>query len=122
MLLGLGNAAQTLQRFIDQVLRGLDFVYEYIDDLLIASSSESEQYHQLQLLSASLSEYEIVIQLSQCEFSVSSLDFHGHQISADGIATLQQTRQYIQSTISQGCNVHILVLLRQWNNACYSKK
>ena len=30
---GLRNAAQTFQRFIDQVLRGLHFCYAYIDDL-----------------------------------------------------------------------------------------
>ena len=35
MPFGLRNAAQTFQRFIDEVLRGLDFVYAYIDDLLL---------------------------------------------------------------------------------------
>ena len=39
MPFGLRNAAQTFQRFIDQVLRGLDFSYAYVDDVLIASSS-----------------------------------------------------------------------------------
>ena len=39
MPFGLRNAAQTFQRFIDQVLQGLPFSYAYLDDLLIASSS-----------------------------------------------------------------------------------
>ena len=34
---GLRNAAQTFQRFVDQVIRGLPFCFAYIDDLLIAS-------------------------------------------------------------------------------------
>ncbi len=42
MPFGLRNAAQTFQRFIDEVLRGLDFTYAYIDDILIASSSAEE--------------------------------------------------------------------------------
>ncbi|BHF63609.1 hypothetical protein SprV_0200660300 [Sparganum proliferum] len=42
MPFGLRNATQTFQRFIDQVLRGLDFVYAYIDDLLVASSDAAE--------------------------------------------------------------------------------
>ncbi|CAH8493409.1 unnamed protein product [Dicrocoelium dendriticum] len=42
MPFGLRNAAQTFQRFIDSVTRGLDFVYPYIDDILVASSSEEQ--------------------------------------------------------------------------------
>ena len=34
---GLRNAAQSFQRFIDQVLHGLDFTYAYLDNILIAS-------------------------------------------------------------------------------------
>ena len=37
MPFGLRNAAQTYQRFIDKVLRGLPIVYAYIDDMLVAS-------------------------------------------------------------------------------------
>ena len=36
MPFGLGNAAHTFQRFIDFVLRELDFCNTYINDLLIA--------------------------------------------------------------------------------------
>jgi len=39
MSFGLRNAAQTFQRFIDKVLRDLDFCYAYIDDVLVASTS-----------------------------------------------------------------------------------
>lgn len=38
---GLRNSAQTFQRFIDQILRGLDFVFVYIDDILVASTNLS---------------------------------------------------------------------------------
>jgi len=36
---GLRNAAQTFQRFIDNVCRGLPYVFVYLDDILVASSS-----------------------------------------------------------------------------------
>ena len=39
MPFGLRNAAQTFQRFMDQVLHGLTSVYVYIDDVLIASTT-----------------------------------------------------------------------------------
>ena len=45
MPFGLRNAAQTFQRFIDQVLHGLHFSYAYIDDLLIASDNNNPNHH-----------------------------------------------------------------------------
>ena len=42
MSFGFRNAAQTFQRFIDEVLRDLDFCYAHIDDVLVASTSEDE--------------------------------------------------------------------------------
>lgn len=40
----LKNTAQTFQRFMDQVQRGLNFCYGYIDDLLVASKTLEERY------------------------------------------------------------------------------
>ena len=54
MPFGLCNAAQTFQRFIYEVLCSLDFVYAYIDDLLIASSSEAEHLAHLEILFSDL--------------------------------------------------------------------
>ena len=42
MPIGLRNAAQSFQRLIDQVFLGLDFVYAYVDDVLIDSSNPHE--------------------------------------------------------------------------------
>ena len=61
MPFGLHNAAQTFQRFIDEVLRGLDFVYSYIDDLLIASSLDTEHLTHKEVLFQWLSAYGVII-------------------------------------------------------------
>lgn len=50
MPFGLRNAAQTFQRFLDTVLRGLDFCRSYIDDLLVASKDEEEHRKHLELV------------------------------------------------------------------------
>ncbi|XP_052901535.1 uncharacterized protein LOC128309181 [Anopheles moucheti] len=50
MTFGLRNAAQTFQRLIHEVVRGLDFVFPYIDDLFIASSSPEEHREHLRQL------------------------------------------------------------------------
>jgi hypothetical protein len=57
MRFGLQNAAQTFQRFIDKVLRGFNFCYVYIGDILIASSSHEEHLNQLRTLFQRLEKY-----------------------------------------------------------------
>ena len=47
MPFGLKNAAQSFQRFIDEILRGLHFTYAYIDDVLIASNTPDEHAQHL---------------------------------------------------------------------------
>ena len=60
MPFGLHNAAQAFQHFIVTVLRGLSF-YAYIDDVLIASTSEEEHKYHLQLVFECFKEYGVLI-------------------------------------------------------------
>jgi len=57
MPLGLRNAAQTFQRFIDDVCRDLDFAFIYLDDIFIASSSPDEHLQHLRSLFQRLSDH-----------------------------------------------------------------
>ncbi|GBO34755.1 Transposon Ty3-I Gag-Pol polyprotein [Araneus ventricosus] len=50
MSFGLKNAPATFQRFIHEVLRGLDFVFPYLDDILIAPKSSQEHEIHLNLV------------------------------------------------------------------------
>ncbi len=50
MPFGLRNAFQTFQRFIDCVLRGLDFCCGYVDDIFIASKNEEVHLQRLERL------------------------------------------------------------------------
>ena len=88
MPFGLRNAGQTFQRFMDQVLRGLHFCFVYVDDILIASSSEEEHKEHLRKVFQRLSDYGILINPSKCLFGVSSLEFLGHHVSRHGIRPL----------------------------------
>lgn len=85
MPFGLRNSAQTFQRFMDEIVRGLDFVFVYIDDVLITSKSEDEHNDHLRQLFQRLSDYGLNIKLSKCVFGVESLNFLGHLISINGI-------------------------------------
>ena len=88
MPFGLRNAAQSFQRFMDQVLRDLPFAYTYIDDVLVASSSPEEHKQHLRAVLGRFSEHGIVINPSKCEFGVPQLTFLGHTVDQHGIRPL----------------------------------
>uniref|UniRef100_A0A5S6QNP3 RNA-directed DNA polymerase n=1 Tax=Trichuris muris TaxID=70415 RepID=A0A5S6QNP3_TRIMR len=85
MPFGLRNAALTFQRFIDQVLRGIEDCFAYVDDILIASSSESEHVALLRKLLARLASFGIKVNRDKCVLGVASLVFLGHLVDGDGI-------------------------------------
>ena len=60
----LRNAAQTFQRFMDEVFQGLDFCYVYIDDLLIASKSLEDHLVHLRLVFEQLHKYSLTLNVA----------------------------------------------------------
>uniref|UniRef100_A0A5S6Q1K7 RNA-directed DNA polymerase n=1 Tax=Trichuris muris TaxID=70415 RepID=A0A5S6Q1K7_TRIMR len=96
MPFGLRNAAQTFQRFMDEVTRGLDFCFTYLDDVLIASSTTAEHQQHLNELFRRFVTYGIKLNPSKCVFQVEQLDFLGMQISADGVKPLPDKVAAIQ--------------------------
>jgi len=61
MPFGLKNEAQTFQQLMDTVLLDLNFVFCYLDDILVASSFEEEHCRHLQQLFATLSSYGLTV-------------------------------------------------------------
>ena len=96
MPFGLHNAAQIFQRFIDEALRGFDFVYTYIDDLLIASSSPEEHLQHLHLMLERLDKHGILINVNKISFGVPDLDILGYHLDATGIRPIQEKVQVVQ--------------------------
>lgn len=96
MPFGLRNAAQTFQRFMDDVLRGLDFCYNYIDDLLIASATPEEHLRHLRLVLERLHDHGLLINVPKSLFGVPELDFLGHHVTCQGIRPLESKIQAIQ--------------------------
>ena len=88
MPFGLKNAAQAFQRLMDSVCAGLDFVFDYLDDILIASKSNEEHREHLQILFDRLEEHGLVVKIEKCVFGVSEIDFLGHRVSKTGICPL----------------------------------
>lgn len=88
MTFGLRNAAQTMQRLINTTLAGLDFVFGYIDDLLIASATMEEHLKHIETTLRRLNENNLTINLDKCEFGKNAITFLGHHIVANGFKPL----------------------------------
>lgn len=95
MQFGLCNASATFQRFMDEVTRGLDGVFVFIDDILIASKDEKEHRKHLKMLFARLQQYGLCINVSKCIFGQESIEFLGFHLSEAGIKPLPARVQCI---------------------------
>ena len=97
MPFGLKNAAQAFQRLMDQVCRGLeDFLFVYIDDILVASANAKEHRHHLRLLFKRLAEHDLVVNMAKCLFGVDTIDFLAHRVTAQGIEMLPERIEAIR--------------------------
>ncbi|KAK3792219.1 hypothetical protein RRG08_035976 [Elysia crispata] len=97
MPFGLKSAAQTFQRLMDSVLQDIDSAFVYLDDILIASSTEKEHMDDLKAVFRRLIDHGLVIRLEKCLFGVYSLEFLGHQVSKKGSSPTQVKVKVIQT-------------------------
>ena len=85
---GLRNSGQTFQRFIDYVTRGFDFVFVYLDDLLVTIYKFTITKNICKFFFARLAEYGIIIAPEKCQFGTAEVSFSGHYVCAEGISPL----------------------------------
>ena len=95
MPFGLRNSAQTFQRFINEVFSEFPFVFTYIDDVLISSTTEKEHIQHLHLVFQQLEKYGLNIKPSKCVFGMPSIDFLCYNISKHGIQPSDERVQVI---------------------------
>lgn len=85
MTYGLRNASQSFQRYVDRALGDLDFVFVYIDDILIASSSEAEHALHLRTVFERLQRFHLRLNVSKCVLGAAEIEFLGYSVSSGGI-------------------------------------
>ena len=87
-LFGLRNSDRTFQRFIDHVTCGLDFVFVYLDNLLVTNPDHATHKKHLNILFTLLAEYGIILGPEKCQFGTTELSFLSHHVCSDGISLL----------------------------------
>jgi len=88
MPFGMKNAAQAFQRLMDSVLQDLTCTFVYLDDILVASSSERQHLDDLRTVCQRLRDAGLVVKLEKCLFGVHEIDFLGHRVTASGSTPL----------------------------------
>jgi len=105
MPFGLKNAGATFQRFIDNIFRGTECIFAYLDDILVFSETEVQHYKDLDKVMQILADNDLKISLSKCEFATNIIDFLGYSVSNSGIKPttekLKQISDFPQPTDSK---------------------
>lgn len=73
---------------MDSVLRGMSFLFVYLDDILVASASAEEHLSHLRQLFERFNEHELIVNPAKCQFGLPAIDFLGHCVSPQGAVLL----------------------------------
>ena len=90
MPFGLKNAAQTFQRLMDRIFRGLPFVFIYLDDVLIPCRTRNLHIEHLQVVLELLVQNRLVLNLDKCRFVQHEIEYLGDKITVDDIVPLRR--------------------------------
>ena len=88
MPFGLKNSAQAFQRLMNGVLGGLERVFVYLDDILVASSTFSQHVEDLRAVLARLASAGLCLNRKKCVVAASSVTYLGHVVDSAGMAPL----------------------------------
>lgn len=71
----LRNAVQTFQGFINKAIPSLDFVFDYIDDILVASKTEEDKRKHLEIVFKRPNFHEIIINFFKSKIRLNTRSF-----------------------------------------------
>jgi len=96
MSFGLGNVDQMFKRRMDDVMQGLDYVFSYMGDMLVASSTPEEHAQHMQEVLSQLEQRGLVLNGGKYIIGVTEVEYLGHVVSARGISPLPERVHAIQ--------------------------
>ncbi|KAF6208149.1 hypothetical protein GE061_016600 [Apolygus lucorum] len=85
MNFGLKNAAQSWQRYMDQILRDFDFVFCFLDDVLIASRNIKEHERHVKAVLDVFAAEGLTVNKEKCVLAKNEVTCLGHIVNENGI-------------------------------------
>jgi hypothetical protein len=89
MPFGLTNAPATFQCLMNQIFVAYTrkFVIVFLDDILVYSTNLQEHQEHLRLVLELLRKHQLFAKASKCSFAQKQIEYLGHVISQEGVAT-----------------------------------
>ena len=82
---GVSSAPGIFQRTMETILAGITRVLVYLDDIFITGSSQEEHVSNLKEVLSRLQQAGLCLRKDKCKFMVSSVQYLGHIIDANGL-------------------------------------
>ena len=96
MAMGLSNAAQSMQRLVEHVLKDIKSIFVYLDDILVFNEDEESHKATINEVLQRLSDFGLSLSLDKCRFGLKEIQFLGFTVNQQGIRPLQSKLQAIQ--------------------------
>lgn len=99
MPFGLTNAPGTFERLMEKILGEYigEFVFVYLDDILIASKNWTEHKENIRKVLIRLRESGLKLKPKKCKFLMEEIEFLGHTITKDGLKMNREKRKAIEN-------------------------
>ena len=87
---GVSAAPAIFQRTMEGILRGIPQVCVYLDDILVTGRTEEEHLQRLDTVLQRLEKAGMRLKRNKCAFMLKSVEYLGHNISAEGLHPTQE--------------------------------
>lgn len=84
LMFGANCAPEVFQKFMEEVLAGVDGVMVMIDDIIVHGKTETEHDSRLEMVRQRLGKYNLTVNEKKSLFKVKELDFLGFRITSNG--------------------------------------
>ena len=108
---GMKNSPATFQRFVNNVICGLDGCGAYIDDVIIYSDSWSDHLQRIRKFFDRLSKAKLTVNLAKTEFCHATITFLGHLVGQGQVKPLEAKVNAISEFLVPKCKRQLMQFL-----------
>lgn len=97
LMFGISCAPECFQKHLERVLLPCEGVVNFIDDIVVFGSDETEHETRLKKVLQVLKDNNVLLNDAKCCYGVKSIEFLGHQLSCNGVKPLDKYVKTIES-------------------------